>query len=122
MFRTPWVPSLTDQPTVFGDSYRNIHNAVPASVGMSTKQFIAFFLYWLVHIPFTLLRPYQMRWIFTLKMVTVVPACFGLFIFCMVNTKGNIGGGLPGAPASKSTGFAWFVVYAFNSGLGNTVS
>jgi hypothetical protein len=89
---------------------------------MSTKQFIAFFLYWLVHIPFTLLRPYQMRWIFTLKMVTVVPACFGLFIFCMVNTKGNIGGGLPGAPASKSTSFAWFVVYAFNSGLGNTVS
>nr|KAK5448907.1 hypothetical protein LTR18_001995 [Exophiala xenobiotica] len=107
---------------VFGDSYRNIHNAVPASVGMSTKQFIAFFLYWLVHIPFTLLRPYQMRWIFTLKMVTVVPACFGLFIFCMVNTKGNIGGGLPGAPASKSTSFAWFVVYAFNSGLGNTAN
>lgn len=107
--------------TVFGDSYRNIHNSIPESVGMSTKQFIAFFLYWLAHIPFTLLRPYQLRWVFTLKMVTVVPACFGLFIFCMVNTKGNIGGGIPGVKSSSSS-FAWFVVYAFNSGLGNTVS
>ncbi|OAL39131.1 hypothetical protein AYO20_01449 [Fonsecaea nubica] len=105
---------------VFGNSYRNLHNSIPESVGMSTAQFIAFFLYWLVHIPFTLLRPYQLRWVFTLKMCTVVPACFGLFIFCMANTKGNIGGGIPGAPASTSTSFAWFVVYAFNSGLGNT--
>jgi len=107
---------------VFGDSFRNIHNSVPLSVGMSTQQFIAFFLYWLVHIPFTLLRPYQLRWVFTLKMVTVVPACFGLFIFCMVNTKGNIGGGIPAAPLANSTNFAWFVVYAFNSGLGNTAN
>ncbi|EXJ94881.1 hypothetical protein A1O1_03280 [Capronia coronata CBS 617.96] len=107
---------------VFGDSFRNLHNSIPASVGMTSAQFIAFFLYWLIHIPFTLLRPYQLRWLFTVKMCTVVPACFGLFIFCMANTKGNIGGGLPGAPASKSTSFAWFVVYAFNSGLGNTAN
>ena len=106
---------------VFGDSYTNIPNHIPVSVGFTTKQMLAFFLYWLVHIPFTLLRPYQLRWVFTLKMCTIVPACFGLFIFCMINTRGRIGGGLANSPASTSSSFGWFVMYALNSGLGNTV-
>ena len=53
---------------VFGKSYADIANHLPASAGITTKQMLAFFLYWLVHIPFTLLRPYQLRWVFTLKM------------------------------------------------------
>ena len=107
--------------TVFGKSYADIPNHIPASVGFTTKQMLAFFLYWLCHVPFTFFRPYQLRWVFTVKMFTVVPACIGLFIFCMVNTKGRIGGGLPNSAAASASSFSWFIMYAINSVIGNFV-
>jgi len=76
---------------VFGDNFTSIPNAIPASIGFTTQQFLAFFLYWLIHIPFVFLRPNQLKWLFTLKMATMIPAMTGLFIFCMVNTKGQLG-------------------------------
>ena len=116
--------SLVDNmlTAVFWKSYTDIPNHVPASIGFTTQQFLAFFLYWLVHIPFTLLRPFQLRWLFTFKMFTVVPACFGLFIFCMVNTHAKLGHGLPQSSHVSASSFSWFIMYAINAGLGNTVS
>jgi NCS1 family nucleobase:cation symporter-1 len=102
---------------VFGHHFTDIHNAVPVSVGFTTQQFLAFFLYWLCHIPFTLLRPNQVKWLFTVKMFTVVPACIGLFIFCMVNTKAQLGNALP--KSATLGGAGWFWIYAINSGIGN---
>lgn len=64
---------------VFGHHFTDIPNHVPLSVGFTTQQFLCFFLYWLIHVPFTFLRPFQLRWLFTFKMCTVVPAMFGLF-------------------------------------------
>lgn len=55
---------------VFGKSYSDIPNHLPASAGISTKQMLAFFLYWLLHIPFTMFRLFQLRWLFTFKMCT----------------------------------------------------
>jgi NCS1 family nucleobase:cation symporter-1 len=55
-------------------------------------------------------------------MVTVVPACFGLFIFCMANTHGRVGGGLPQSAATSASSFSWFIMYAINAGLGNTAN
>ncbi|KAH7926044.1 uracil permease-like protein [Leucogyrophana mollusca] len=107
---------------VFGTGFTNIPNHIPVSVGFTTQQMLAFFLYWLCHIPFTLLRPYQLKWLFTLKMCTVVPSILGLFIFCMVNTHCNIGPGLPRSEALSASQFSWFFMYAINSGLGNTAN
>ncbi|THV72303.1 allantoin [Aureobasidium pullulans] len=106
----------------FGSAFHNLGNSIPGSIGISTQGMIAFFLYWVLHIPLTLLRPNQMKWIFTLKMYTIIPAYIGLFVFCMVNTKGRIGGGLASSSKLSSAQFSWFVMNAINAGIGNTAT
>lgn len=81
---------------------------------------LAFFLFWLVHLPFTFLRPYQLKWLFNLKIITMVPAVWGLFIFCMVNTKGKIGAEHLSQSSNASLG--WFFIYSINAGMGNTAT
>ena len=104
---------------IFGHAYTDIPNHIPASVGITTQGMLAFFLFWLVHFPFCAFRPYQLRGFFWFKSIIVLPAVWGLFIFCMVNTKGNIGS----VYASKITSSkGWFIMYAINSGMGNTAT
>lgn len=73
----------------------------------STQGMLAFFLFWLVHFPFCAFRPYQLRAFFWFKSIIVLPAVWGLFIFCMVNTKGNVGS-VYASKISNSKG--WFIM------------
>ena len=41
---------------------------------------LGFFLAWIVYIPLVFLRPNQLRWLFTLKMIVILPTMLGLFI------------------------------------------
>lgn len=104
---------------VFGPLYVNIPNAIPASMGITTAGMLSFFLFWCVHFPFCALRPYQLRWFFWLKTTLMVPSILGLFIFCLADTKGNLGGVYSGSMTGNK---AWYILYAINAGLGNTVS
>lgn len=53
----------------------------------------------------------------------MLPAIFGLFIFCMVNTKGKIGfGHLENTSSTQSDGWGWFFVWSINAGMGNTAT
>ncbi|KAK4983220.1 hypothetical protein LTR66_008915 [Elasticomyces elasticus] len=106
---------------VFGHKYTNIPNRIPASVGITSAGMLAFFLFWLIHLPLTFFRPYQLRKFFWFKSIVMLPAVFGLFIFCMVNTKGQIGFSHL-ATKQSGNGWGWFFVYAINSGMGNTAT
>ena len=108
---------------VFGHSYTNIPNRIPESVGITSAGMLAFFLFWLIHMPLTFFRPYQLRKFFWFKAIVMIPAIWGLFIFCMVNTKGNIGlGHLDATAETKSNGWGWFFVWSINAGMGNTAT
>jgi len=107
---------------IFGHNYTDIPNAIPASEGITSAGMLAFFLFWLIHLPFTFLRPYQLKWLFNLKIVTMIPAVFGLFIFCMANTKGHIGAGHLTQTSAAKGGWGWFFVYSINAGMGNTAT
>lgn len=74
---------------IFGHKFTDIPNHIPQSVGITTSGMLAFFLFWYVHFPFCAFRPYQLRGFFWYKSIIVLPAVWGLFIFCMVNTKGG---------------------------------
>lgn len=104
---------------VFGHLYTGIPNAIPASMGITSAGMLAFFLFWCVHFPFCALRPYQLRWFFWLKTALMVPSILGLFIFCLADTKGNIGGVYSGSISGNK---AWYILTAINAGMGNTVS
>lgn len=109
---------------VFGHDYTDIPNRIPASVGITSAGMVAFFLFWLIHLPFTFFRPYQLRKFFWFKAIVMLPAILGLFIFCMVETKGKIGlGHLDNTSSvSSSSGWGWFFVWSINAGMGNTAT
>ncbi|KAL1311111.1 hypothetical protein AAFC00_001316 [Neodothiora populina] len=105
---------------VFGHYYTEIPNHIPESMGITSAGMLAFFLFWLCHLPFTFFRPYQLAGFFWFKTAVMIPAVWGLFIFCMVNTKGQVG--LTHiAPASGAQG-GWFWLWAINVGMGNTAT
>lgn len=73
--------------------------------------------------PFTFFRPYQLRNFFWFKAIVMLPAIWGLFIFCMVNTKGKIGlDHLQETENISSNGWGWFFIWSINSGMGNTAT
>lgn len=103
---------------VFGRLYEDIPNTIPASMGITTAGMLSFFLFWCVHFPFCALRPYQMKWFFWFKTAVMVPSILGLFIFCLADTKGNIGSVYSGSITGNK---AWYILQAINAGMGNTV-
>lgn len=107
---------------VFGHNYTDIPNGIPESSGITTKGMLSFFLFWLIHLPLTFFRPYQLTKFFNFKVIVMIPAVFGLFIFCMVNTKGNIGLGHLSEKTSASGSFGWFFMSSINAGMGNTAT
>ncbi|KAI9692296.1 MAG: hypothetical protein M1822_006527 [Bathelium mastoideum] len=108
---------------VFGHNYTDIPNHIPESVGITSAGMLAFFLFWCVHFPFCAFRPYQLRKFFWFKAIIMIPATWGLFIFCMANTKGHLGPlhSLNSTSSARSI-WGWFFVYAINSGMGNTAT
>jgi len=66
---------------VFGHNYTDIPNMIPESVGITSAGMLAFFLFWLIHMPLTFFRPYQLRKFFWFKAIVMCPCVFGLFIF-----------------------------------------
>lgn len=102
---------------VFGDSYAKIPNHIPASVGITTKGMLSFFIFWLVHFGFCFFRPYQLTKFFWFKGFIMFPAVLGVFIYCMVETNGQIGGPLTAA-ATVTSGMGWAIMNGINSGLG----
>ena len=108
---------------VFGHNYTDIPNHIPESVGITSAGMLAFFLFWCVHFPFCAFRPYQLRKFFWFKAIIMLPATWGLFIFCMVNTKGQLGSlHTLSSTGSTQSVWGWFFVYAINSGMGNTAT
>ena len=102
---------------IFGSSFHDIPNSIPESVGITTNRMIAFFLFWLIHFYFCFYRPYQLVRFFWFKGVVMLPAVFGVFIYCMVATKAQFGGALPAVTGSRPLG--WLFMHAINSGMGN---
>lgn len=105
---------------VFGHDYTGIPNTLPASAGITSAGMLAFFLFWLIHLPLTFFRPYQLRNFFWFKAIVMAPAIFGLFIACMCMTKGRIGLGhlaVISSALSSTNGWGWFFVWSLNAGM-----
>ena len=101
---------------IFGNRFHEIPNTIPESVGISTSRMIAFFLFWLIHFFFCFYRPYQLVKFFWFKGIIMLPAVFGVFIYCMVATKARMGGALPAVTGTRHLG--WLIMHAINSGMG----
>ncbi|KDR80376.1 hypothetical protein GALMADRAFT_223259 [Galerina marginata CBS 339.88] len=76
MLRAMW-PSVNDIP-----------NHLPASSGTNTRDFLCFFLFWLISLPAIWFPIHQIRHLFTLKSIVTPIAGITFFIWCIVKAKG----------------------------------
>lgn len=73
---------------IFGGNLdTRIHNGIPSS-GTTTFQFMCFFIFWLIQLPFIYCRPQTIRHLFTIKTIVCPPAGIALLIWTIVKAKG----------------------------------
>ena len=63
-------------------------NSMPASSGTNTRDFMCFFLFWLISLPAIWMPIHKVRHLFTLKAVIVPIAGLTFFIWCIVKAHG----------------------------------
>ncbi|KAF2213850.1 hypothetical protein CERZMDRAFT_83291 [Cercospora zeae-maydis SCOH1-5] len=104
---------------MFGSSWENLPNTLPAGGPITSKQLLAFFIAWILQFPFAWVHPHKIRHIFTIKGFTMPVAAFALFGWCMV-----IGGGLGNLDLAhsaqpSSTPLGWAIMSGINSIFGS---
>lgn len=69
-------------------SVQDIHNSMPASSGTNTRDFMCFFLFWLVSLPAIWFPLDKIRHLFTVKAIVAPTAGITFFIWCIIRAKG----------------------------------
>ncbi|KAF8621687.1 hypothetical protein AX15_007586, partial [Amanita polypyramis BW_CC] len=69
-------------------SVNNIPNHLPASSGTTTRDFMSFFLFWLISLPAIWIPIHKVRHLFTVKAIVAPTAGIVFFIWCIVKAKG----------------------------------
>lgn len=73
---------------IFGSSWENIPNRLPDSAGITTPQMVAFFLTWLMQLPFAWLHPSKAGPLFVVKSVLSPIAYIATMIWALVKFNG----------------------------------
>ncbi|KAH7034603.1 NCS1 nucleoside transporter [Microdochium trichocladiopsis] len=106
---------------IFGDSWKNWPNTLPASANVTSKQLLGFFLMWLIEFPFMFVHPSKIQLLFTIKGFTMPAAAFGLFGWCMAYGTGLSSLDLANAGGVKAAGaraIGWNIMSGINVILG----
>ncbi|KIK52903.1 hypothetical protein GYMLUDRAFT_77689 [Collybiopsis luxurians FD-317 M1] len=69
-------------------SINNIPNGLPESAGITTKEMLAFFLFWFISLPAIWFPVHQIRHLFTVKAIVTPIAGLVFFVWCIVKAKG----------------------------------
>ncbi|KAI0711993.1 permease for cytosine/purines, uracil, thiamine, allantoin-domain-containing protein [Fomitopsis betulina] len=69
-------------------SIENIPNHLPASSGTTTRDFMCFFIFWLISLPAIWLPLHKVRHLFTVKAIIVPIAGVIFFVWCIVKANG----------------------------------
>lgn len=62
-------------------SYQRLPNAVPASQGATTSDFLSFFIFWLLQLPFIFIHPSKLKLVFNIKAAVVPVVAIGTLIW-----------------------------------------
>ncbi|KAF5311098.1 hypothetical protein D9619_008167 [Psilocybe cf. subviscida] len=99
-------------------SVNNIPNHMPASSGTTTRDFVCFFLFWLISLPAIWFPIHQIRHLFTLKSIVTPIAGIVFFVWCIVKAKGV--GPIIHQPASlHGSDLSWSMVVSLMSCISN---
>ncbi|KAF8517332.1 cytosine-purine permease [Gautieria morchelliformis] len=98
-------------------SYRNIPNHLPPSAGITTQGMLSYFLFWIIQLPFLLLRPHKLRYLFLAKAI-IAPSCgLAMMIWAFVKTGGGPIFSQQGTLHGSARSWAW--LSCMNAVIGN---
>ncbi|KAK6906010.1 hypothetical protein I203_106845 [Kwoniella mangroviensis CBS 8507] len=63
--------------------YARLNNSIPTSQGATSRDFLSFFLFWLLQLPFALIHPSKLKWVFNTKAVLVPVIAVGTLIYAV---------------------------------------
>ncbi|CCK70057.1 allantoin permease KNAG_0D03090 [Huiozyma naganishii CBS 8797] len=105
--------------SIFG---KDLPNRIPNHFGSpnsTTYQFMCFFIFWVVSVPFVLVPPHKIRHLFTVKAALIPFAAFGFLIWALKKSHGHIAlGSLNGLSPGGST-FSWIFVRSLMACIAN---
>lgn len=89
-------------------------NSIPTSVGITSQQLIAYFVFWAVQLPLLLIHPEKLKHLFTVKIVACTATMVGMIIWTCQRAGGS--GDIWEQNATISgPSRAWLTVWALNS-------
>ncbi|PYI06873.1 uridine permease Fui1 [Aspergillus sclerotiicarbonarius CBS 121057] len=99
-------------------SYKNLPNHIPASSGVTSKDFLSFFLFWLLSLPALWFPVHKIRHLFTVKAIYSPIAAIAFFAWAISRANGI--GPIVHQPATvHGSALAWAVIKSIMSCLGN---
>ncbi|KAB8073149.1 permease for cytosine/purines, uracil, thiamine, allantoin-domain-containing protein [Aspergillus leporis] len=99
-------------------SYNNLPNSIAASSGVTTRDFVSFFLFWLFSLPALWFPVHKIRHLFTVKAIYSPIAAIAFFAWSISRANG-IGPIVHQPHIVHGSALAWAVVKAIMSCLGN---
>lgn len=99
-------------------SYENLPNGIPESSGVDTKNFLSFFLFWLLSLPALWFPVHQIRHLFTVKSIYSPIAAIAFFAWAISRANG-LGPIVHQSHTVHGSKLAWAVVKALMSCMGN---
>ncbi|KAK2001953.1 putative uracil transporter [Colletotrichum falcatum] len=100
---------------VFGSGWESIPNRLPASAGISSKNLLAFFVFWIVQFPVMFVHPTVLRHLFVVKSVATTAGLFGVLGWAVRANGGSLGSFDFGGRPLSGAALAWPMVQAVNS-------
>lgn len=98
--------------------YDRLPNGLPASSGTNTRDFLSFFLFWLISLPAIYPPVHKIRHLFTVKSYVVPTAGLAFFIWSLVRAKGA--GPVIRQPATiGGSALGWAIVKGIMSSIAN---
>ncbi|CCD25415.1 allantoin permease NDAI_0F00960 [Naumovozyma dairenensis CBS 421] len=104
---------------IFGN---NLEERIPNHFGSpnaTTYDFMCFFIFWVVSVPFVLVAPHKIRHLFTIKACLIPFAAFGFLIWALKKANGNIALGTLNGSTPHGSEFSWVFVRSLMACIAN---
>ncbi|KAI5123796.1 hypothetical protein M0805_009091 [Coniferiporia weirii] len=99
-------------------SFENLPNSLPLSSGTNTRDFVSFFIFWLLSLPAIWFPVHKIRHLFTFKAVVVPAAGISFFIWAIVRAHG-IGPIVHQSNTVHGSKLAWAMISGIMSSIAN---
>lgn len=99
---------------IFGYKWQNIPNHLPADAGITSRGLAAFFIYWIVQLPFMLIHPQRAKWLYTIKSTIAPPVLIAVFGYVLAR-NGGIGNASSLTKSTATSSVGWAFMAGINS-------